>query len=296
MSSLVSIVVIAVIAALLAAGLIAQIWRWKDGCSDKKTWQGLARQSQYPVKTFHLSMLEDLPEAAQRYFRFTIEPATPLYTVSIVNMTGRIGLGDKHNPKYQAIQARQILSPPYGFVWRFQTRGAMSVSGSDGLQDENSWVRLWLFATIPVVRQGGNADHRRAAFGRLVAESVFWAPAALLPQNGVSWTAIDASTARATVTNRGLSQEVEVTVAEDGRPVRVVIPRWSNANAEKTYQTQPFGGYLSDFKFFSGYHLPTKVEAGNFIGSNDYFPFFRIKISALRFVGCPGIINDIETK
>jgi hypothetical protein len=160
----------------------------------------------------------------------------------------------------------------------------MRISGSDGFDGETSWVRFWLMSTIPIVRAGGSTDHARAAFGRVVAEAVFWAPAALLPGDAVSWAAVSADVARATVNHRGIVQTVDVTVAEDGRPTMVVIPRWSDANPEKTYQLQPFGGVLSEFRDFDGYKLPTHVEGGNFIGTEAYFPFYKAQVDDLCFV------------
>jgi hypothetical protein len=64
----------------------------------------------------------------------------------------------------------------------------------------------------------------------------------------------------------------------------VVIPRWSDANASKTYRIQPFGGYVSDFREFQGYTLPTKIEGGNFIGTEEYFPFYKAAIDDIRFI------------
>jgi hypothetical protein len=55
-------------------------------------------------------------------------------------------------------------------------------------------------------------------------------PAALLPMAGVSWSQVDADTARVTVNHAGLLQSVDVRVALDGRPMTVVMPRWSNSN------------------------------------------------------------------
>src|SRR6056297_3336784 len=34
------------------------------------------------------------------------------------------------------------------------------------------------------------------------------------------------------------------------------------------------GGYLSAFRKFAGYRLPSHVEAGNHFGTDEYFPFF----------------------
>jgi hypothetical protein len=184
------------------------------------------------------------------------------------------------------MQAEQILAPPYGLLWKLSAgRGALRISGSDGFDGEISWVRFWLLKTLPIVRAGGTRDHARAAFGRVVAEAVFWAPAALLPQHGVTWEAVDADTARATVAYNGMTQSVDVTLAQDGQPTTVVIARWSDANADKVYRLQPFGGHLSEFRDFDGYRLATRVEGGNFIGTADYFPFYKANVDELRFVG-----------
>jgi hypothetical protein len=184
------------------------------------------------------------------------------------------------------MRAEQILAPPHGLVWELHAgKGLMHLSGSDGFDGETSWVRFWFMKSIPIVRVGGSNDHARAAFGRVVAEAVFWAPAALLPRDGVSWEAVSADVARATVAYNDMMQTVDVTVAEDGRPEMVVIPRWTDANPEKSYRLQPFGGFLSEFREFDGYKLPTHVEGGNFIGTEAYFPFYKAQVGSIRFLG-----------
>jgi hypothetical protein len=132
---------------------------------------------------------------------------------------------------------------------------------------ERSWVRFWLLGIISVVRTGADPNHARAAFGRVVAETVFWAPAALLPRNGAIWEQVSDDTVRATASCRDMIQTVDITVSKDGKPHLVAIPRWNDANPEKKYQIQPFGGYASEFREFAGYTLLTRVEGGNFVGS-----------------------------
>ena len=261
------------------AGLSA--WCWSDARADVSAWSSITATVKDELVVFRPSVIADLPEPARRYFRYTIQLGTPLRTVVELTMSGELGLGSREFPNYRPMTARQILAMPQGLVWRLQ---AGAISGSDGVNGGTSWSRFWLFRLLPVARVSGTADHFRSAFGRVVAESAIWLPAAFLPRPGIRWQAVDRNTARAVVSYRELRQAVDITVAKDGRPERVVISRWSNANPEKTFRLQPFGGYLSAFRHFQGYRLPTCVEGGNFIGSDAYFPFYKIRIDDLRFV------------
>lgn len=61
------------------------------------------------------------------------------------------------------------------------------------------------------------------------------------------------------------------------------VQRWSNANPEKQHRLQPFGGYLSEFRTFDGFRLPTHVEAGNHFETDQYFPFFVADVTSVEF-------------
>lgn len=268
------------IAALLALGLAALgLWRGSDRRANRAAWRRLAATSRPAPEKFDPLTISDLPEPARRYFGYTIAPGTPLHRVMEIDMAGEIGLGTRANPGYRAMQARQILAAPDGLVWRLQ---AGAIGGSDAALPETSWTRFWLFGLLPMVRVGGTPDHRRSAFGRVVAEAAFWAPASLLPGPGVSWAAAGPDTARATVSAHGLSQSVDITLANDGQPEEVLISRWSNANSDKRFQLQPFGGTLADFRQVAGFRLPFYVDGGNHFGMPDYFPFYRARVLDIR--------------
>lgn len=227
-------------------------------------------------------MVSDLPEPARRYFQFTIQPDTPLYTVAEITMAGKFGLGSRAAPGYMKMTAKQILALPSGFIWKMHAaKGLLRMSGSD----TERWTRFWLMGLIPVAHLGGTPDHTRSAFGRYAAEAVFWTPAALLPGPGVRWEAVDENTARVVISHNGIVQAVDVTVAADGRPTRVSFLRWSDANPDEVHRLQPFGGYLSEYREFDGFRLPTHVEAGNFFGTTEYFPFFIVDVAAIDFHG-----------
>jgi hypothetical protein len=272
-----------VVLAVLAIGL--QLWRWSDDRVASAAWAHLAASPTPLPPVFDPASVETLPEPARRFFRFVISPGAPLSRTVEIEMQGEIGLGDRNAPGYRPMEARQILAPPEGFAWRVRAgSGLMQVSGSDGMAGDRSWVRFWLLRLIPIVRAGGDPDNLRSSFGRLVAESAFWAPAALLPENEVAWEAVDADTARATVRRGDLVQTVDIQVDADGRPLAVVIPRWTDANPEAVFRNQPFGGTLDDFREVDGYRLPFSVDGGNFFRTDAYFPFFRARVRTIRIV------------
>lgn len=266
-------------AIVLVALLVLTALRLRDMHMDRTEWASLAALQPSNPPLYDPAMVAALPEPARRFFNFAIQLGTPLLTVAEIDMGGEFSLGSRDKPNYRAMNARQILAAPHGFVWTLKIPGAVSLSGSD----TGKWTHFRVFGLIPVARLGGDADHARAAYGRYVAEAVFWTPAALLPAPGIVWEGLDQDTARVTVTHKALSQSVDVRVDAEGRPIEVRFMRWTNANAERTYRLQPFGGYLSDFREVQGFRLPFRVEAGNLFGTDAYFPFFKAQVRKVGF-------------
>ena len=262
------------IATLLLLALVTL--RLYDAWQDHHEWQRLLRLQKNEPAHFDPEQLRDQPEPVQRFFRFVIAPGTPLYTVAEIDMMGEFSLGNKTKPAYRPMRAKQILAAPHGFIWRLRLPG---ISGSDSQR----WTRFRLFGVIPVAHLGGDENHRRSAFGRYIAEAVFWTPAALLPGDNVQWQAIAEHHCRVTVYHDGLEQSVDVQIDRDGRPQSIKFQRWSNANDEKQYRLQPFGGYLSDFRYVHGFQLPFRIEAGNQFDTEQYFPFFKAELTSVQF-------------
>lgn len=271
---------LAVVASLFCALMLLRLWDW---WMDRAEWLRLtALQPANPMR-YDPAMVTGLPEPVQRFFKFAIAPGTPLLSVAEIDMGGEFSLGTRDAPGYRRMRARQILAAPHGFVWRMRLPGWVAVSGSDAGSESGGWTRFRILGFIPLARMGADANHVRSAYGRYVAESVFWTPAALLPGPRVTWEGIGPDTARVTVAVGALSQAVDVTLNAEGQPIAVAFMRWSNANPEKQYRLQPFGGALSDFREVQGYRLPFRVEAGNMFGTDEYFAFYKAAVTAIRF-------------
>lgn len=109
---------ISILLLLLLIILILSIWRQFDHHTDARAMQRLVTmQSNQPAR-FAPDMVADLPEPARRYFLYTIEPGTPLYTVAKISMSGQFGMGDKNKPDYLQMIAEQTLAMPSGLSGR----------------------------------------------------------------------------------------------------------------------------------------------------------------------------------
>ncbi len=265
--------------------------RLADARRAEAAWAHLARLGAPAARPepFDPAMVEGLPGPARRWFLRAIAPGTPLRAVAEIEMEGELGLGDRDAPRYLPMRARQVLAPPHGFVWiaTMASGWPMRVSGSDGYAASGAaggaWTRFWLLGLVPVARAADTPDLVRSAAARGIAEAALWAPAALLPGEGVAWEPVDDRRARAVVSHRGERFPVELEVAEDGRLLSLLMLRWSDANPERAFRWQPFGGTVAEEARFGGYTVAGRVEAGNHFDTEDYFPFFRAHVLDLRF-------------
>jgi hypothetical protein len=254
-----------------------------DLLAARSAWTAVVAEEATPAQPFDPAVLSGLPEPARRYLAYSIAPGTPLRTTVELEMRGEFALGDRHEHRVLHMRARQVLAPPHAFVWAPQLgSGLRRISGSDGYVAGRAWTRFWLLGIVPVARASGTSDLARSAAGRSLMEAI-WAPASLLPQAGARWEPVDDSTARVTFDSGDGPLSMSVRIAPDGRPLSVQMLRWSDANPERVFRWQPFGGTLEAWGEFGGYTIPTRVEVGNHFGTEEYFPFFRAQIVSAHY-------------
>ena len=275
------------LAALLLLGAAVAAGRyvhWRDQAERGEVWARLEALRDAQPPRFDPSMVAGLPEVAQRYLGRAIAPGTPLHRMVRLEMQGRFVLNGQALP----MSARQILAPPArGFVWQAEIgSGPMRFAGSDGYHAagsaETSWTKFWLHGLIPLARVGGTGDHARAAATRAMLEAV-WAPATLLPQHGAQWRQTGPDSAEIRFAQAPDLPPIQLRLDAAGDPVEIWAMRWTDANAQKRYRLQPFGGRVLETSVFQGFRIPARVEMGNLWGTPDYAPFFLARVSEARF-------------
>jgi hypothetical protein len=271
--------VLAAVAGALGLGLWGNA---RDRAQATGVWTALEAAREAEPPRHDPAQLAALPEVAQRYLGRAIAPGTPLHRQVRLEMTGAFVMNGTPLP----MAAEQVLAPPErGFVWRARIgTGLMRFAGSDGHlgpRDE-SWTKFWLLGLVPLARIGGTNDHLRAAATRTMLESV-WAPATLLPQYGAVWEQAGPDTARVSWRSLPDLPPMHLTLDAAGDPVEVWAMRWSDANPDRVYRLQPFGGRVLETGVFDGFRVPVRVEMGNLWGTPDFVPFFQATVTQARF-------------
>lgn len=268
---------IAFVLLMVAGGYLFLSYR-RSAEDAERAWAGIAAAAQPPDTQFDPATISHLPEVVQRYFLHAIAPGTPLKTTVGLRLKGTFLLGDRTSSQRYDMEASQILAPPNQFVWTPTLRsGLLTITGSDALVDGQAWTRFWIGSLLPVANVPSSADLVRSAQFRAAIEGI-WAPASLLPRKGITWNVTGPNTASVTMDLAAGPIVVELTMDSTGALTEVVGMRWSDANPQKLFQLQPFGGTMEREATFDGYTIPSVVTVGNMFGTDDYFPFYQAQV------------------
>lgn len=203
---------------------------------------------------FEPTTLDALPEPARRWLRHAIPAGTLCHPAVGLELRGRIRLAG-----WRSFRARQVLAAPRGYLWAERTHlYGLPVSGYDRLTDGEGEMRHTLLSRVPLVHSTG-PDLTRSAAGRLAAETVLWPPAAL--DRAIDWQQDGPDSATMQVTVAGYVHPVSLTVARDGRLLRVTTPRWTRLRGGP-FQLHEFVVEVRQEARHAGVLLPAAVVAG----------------------------------
>lgn len=170
--------------------------------------------------------LEGLPAPVVRYFRRVLRDGQPLITSATIRWAGQFNMGTPGKDNWRPFTAVQEFVPGApGFVWnaRMQMLPGVPVYVRDSFVAGRGSMHGAALGLVSVVKSEGTPTLASGALQRYLGEAA-WLPTALLPRQGVTWTPIDDTAARASITASGTTVSLEFRFDGEGHNVSVFAP------------------------------------------------------------------------
>jgi len=217
--------------------------------------------------------LQRLPEPVQKYLRVTNSVGKE--KIKTVRLKQQGLFRAKRNQKWKALKAEQYFNvDSVEFYWK----GKVSiVTATDRFIDGkgNMIVKLLGFIKLADAR-GPEVDQGEIL--RFLAEHV-WFPSAFL-NDYITWEAIDENTARATITNRGLSASATFHFNEKGEIIKVTAKRYMESNGK--YSLEDWEILILEYKKFNDITIPSKCHVIWKLKDGD-FCWYKFEIANIEY-------------
>jgi len=150
--------------------------------------------------------IEGLPAPVQRYFSTVLTPGQSIVTAATLEHTGHFNLSPTGEQWKPFTSRQRVIVHRPGFLWdaRIALAPGVSVRVHDSYADGEGLLHAAVFGLFSVADLRGGGELARGELMRFFAEAA-WYPTALLPSQGVRWTAVDGHSAKATLTDGALS-------------------------------------------------------------------------------------------
>lgn len=259
---LVSPVVVVVVAVLLGSA------RWKRATEEQ--YAALRRSGDAPPPVaggspardasthYDPRQLDSLPPPVARYFERVLTPGQRMIQRALIRHDGDFA---RTRNRWKPFTSVQLYSTaPRGFIWDASIRflPLLPFRVRDSYRDGTGSMVATLAGVVPVANLRGTPGMSEASLLRYLAEAP-WFPTALLPSEGVRWTAVDDRTARATLTDRNHTVSMEVHFGDGGEIARVSARRGRTLSGR--LELTPWEGHFSDtLHEVDGMHIPVSGE------------------------------------
>jgi hypothetical protein len=253
--------------ALVCLGLAAAAafaygsYRWRRGTLDMRRLLEAGRIPVLPARV-DFAQLAGLPAPVQRYLRRVLTDGAPMVATVQLQHIGTMNLRE-NSPRWSAFTSdQQVVTGRPGFDWdaRISMLPGVTALVHDAYINGEGRLRASLYGLITVASLRGTEEMARGELLRFLAEAV-WYPTVLLPGQGVSWDAVDAQSARATLTDGAVAASLRFLFGDDGLVVGVHAEARGRTLGATTIPT-PWHGRFWRYEQTQGMLVPQCGEVG----------------------------------
>lgn len=237
-------------------------------------------QSKAERKVITEDDIRHLPEPVQRYLRYT--GIIDRQRVAFVRIRQTGAMRPKPDGKWFSLKAEEYYTVDNpGFVWKGCMTFAplFSATAQDMYQNGRGNMHVKLMSAITLVNAKGR-EMDEASLMRYFNE-MQWFPSALVSDK-VTWEAIDANSARATLTDRGMAVSAVFCFDKAGKITNFIAERGRSIDGGKLVRTK-WSTPISEYRTYAnGLRLPCKGEAVWHLDSGNY-SYIKLEITDVEY-------------
>jgi hypothetical protein len=220
---------------------------------------------------FSPEQLAGLPAPVVRYFEYALISGQRMVRRARFRQTGEFSMRPNVWNPFTAVEHFSVH--PAGFLWDARIRMAplISMRVHDGYVDGQGVMQAKLAGLVSVADQRGTPAMASGELLRYLAE-VVWLPTALLPSEGVVWSAIDDTTARATLTDRGTTVTLDIHFGGQGEIEQASASRYRDVKGVAVLT--PCVCHYRAYQRTQGMMIPTMGDV-EWVLMEDRLPYWR---------------------
>lgn len=279
---------VTLLAVVVALGIALAVGRARWGARTRRLLARLhaGRVAPRPA-VFDVRELDGLPQPVQRYFRAVLTPGQPMVTSVHIEHSGSMDMGEKA-PQWKTFTSRQdIVTRRAGFLWdaRIDIAPGVPALVHDAYVGGEGQLHAAVFGLVPVMNMRGTPEIDEGELLRWFAEAS-WYPTALLPSQGVAWSAVDDSSARATMQDGGTKVALLFRFDDEGL-IRSMRAEARGRMVDGANQPTPWEGRWWDYASRDGMRVPMAGEVSWMLPAGPK-PYWRGRITRMSFEHDPG--------
>jgi hypothetical protein len=184
----------------------------------------------------------------------------------------------------EAASEQYVSTDNPAFIWhvRMKLFPFLNVFGRDQYKDGESQMLIKMAGLIPVVNEKNNEKINQSTLQRYLMELPWYPSAALSPY--ISWEHINESSAKATMSYKGISGSATYFFKPNGELERISAYRYKESDS--TSEPIECIGEVIESTRIDGINIPTKLEISWMLDSGK-FTWYRLQLADVRF-------NDLE--
>ena len=209
---------------------------------------------------FSTAEIAGLPTPAIRYFRAVLRDGQPIVRGVRLSQQGDFLLRPAENGWRPFTATQYIAVQRPGFVWdaRIRMLPGLAVRVRDAFVDGTGHMLASLMGIVRLVSVEATPGIAAGALHRYLAEAV-WCPTALLPSQGVVWSPVDDSIARASLSVAGTTVSLDFRFGRDSLVQSVFTPERARDVDGRAVPTAWQGRFL-DYAKRDGMRIPLSGE------------------------------------